>query len=339
MKTIIQILVIILLIITCAITGIFGYYLIKNDFSFKDEEIKVEQYKVYINETLIDTYSSLKDAINKSKEHENSKVIKENKVVWKYEKKISENSLNGYTVIDGEKNKIQFNNYNSAINHFKKLKSAYLYYSNDVLLYSTNFTKKQSHKIEVPMYYQKPQLPRGCEVTSLSMLLNYHKIYVDKMELAKNIEKDETPYEVLNGQIYSGNPNVGFVGNMYNINEHGYGVYMLPIFNLTKKYTNSAMNLTGTDLENLLYLVDRNRPVVIITNTSYKKLPQNNFVKWNTSQGEIFITYKEHSIIITGYDEKYIYFNDPLGYENKALKNDFEEAYIQMGKQAIALAK
>ena len=47
---------------------------------------------------------------------------------------------------------------------------------------------KEAAMIEdVPFIKQLPELPRGCEVTSLAMLLQYKGVQVDKMQLASEI--------------------------------------------------------------------------------------------------------------------------------------------------------
>lgn len=70
---------------------------------------------------------------------------------------------------------------------------------------------KEAAMIEdVPFIKQLPELPRGCEVTSLAMLLQYKGVQVDKMQLASEIHR--VPFEQ-NG--VRGNPYEGFVGNIY----------------------------------------------------------------------------------------------------------------------------
>lgn len=58
---------------------------------------------------------------------------------------------------------------------------------------------------------------------------------------------------------------------------------------------------------------------------------------WHTEDGPIEITYRQHSVLVTGYDQEYVYFNDPLNYYHKADIKHFEEAWVQMGKQAITI--
>ena len=193
--------------------------------------------------------------------------------------------------------------------------------------------------VDVPVISQLPELPRGCEVTSLAMLLKFKGIEIDKMELAKLIQKDPTPYQIIEGKVYFGNPNEGFVGNIYNLDEPGYGVYHKPIKELAESILpNQVVDLTGSDFSDLELSISKELPVWVIINSRYKPLPTNEFRVWDTSKGEVTITYREHSVVMTGYDKEYIYFNDPLtGEKNKkASKQNFISAWEQMGRQAIS---
>jgi len=190
-----------------------------------------------------------------------------------------------------------------------------------------------SIKLDVPLIMQmdQPLLYNGCEVTSLAMILNYSGVKVTKNELAENIKT--VPLTYSNGQ--KGNPNVGFVGDM--AHGPGLGVYNGPVFELTKKYVGDrAVNLTGKPFTDILKEVGQGRPVWIITTSSFA--PISVFQTWNTPQGKIKITFSEHSVAITGYDENYIYINDPYGEKNKKLNREsFIKAWEQMGKQAIVI--
>lgn len=199
-------------------------------------------------------------------------------------------------------------------------------------------TIKNNVLLEAPVIKQKPELPRGCEVTSLAMLLQHADLQVDKMTLAKQLKKDPTPYEKKNGIIYFGNPNDGFVGDMYSYNKPGLGVYHKPIQELAEQYLpGRIVNLTGKDFQELKRYLSNDLPVWVITNTTFKKLSASQFERWQTPSGPIDITYKEHSVLITGYDQDFIYLNDPLtGEKNKKTPiTDFVESWVQMGSQAI----
>ncbi|WP_442596396.1 C39 family peptidase [Neobacillus sp. D3-1R] len=188
--------------------------------------------------------------------------------------------------------------------------------------------------IKAPHIKQMPELPRGCEVTSLAMMLEHGGIKVNKMQLAKEVQK--VPYKK-NG-LY-GNPYDGFIGNMYTFNAPGLGVYHGPIQDLAEKYLqNRVVNLTGHDFSYVYQMLDQGQPVWVITNSWFKRLPSSQFITWQTSTGPLRITYREHSVLVTGYDSKYIYINDPLYPKaNRAVKKqDFIDSWNQMGKQAIS---
>ncbi|WLR49660.1 C39 family peptidase [Bacillus tianshenii] len=185
---------------------------------------------------------------------------------------------------------------------------------------------------------QMPELPRGCEVTSLTMLLRSAGVeYANKMQLAKEVKK--VPFRQ-NG--YRGNPYNGFVGNMYTFNQSGYGVYHGPIADLAEQYLpNQIKDLTGGAITDVYAAIDRGTPVWVITNTRFRKLPESQFYYWKTKDGTVKVTYREHSVLVTGYDDQYVYVNDPLYHQRnrKVNRANFEQAWVQMGSQAITYVK
>lgn len=201
------------------------------------------------------------------------------------------------------------------------------------------FKLKNEVTLHAPKLSQYPELPRGCEVTSLAMLLNYFEFDTTKLKLAEQVAKDTTPFKQEKNKTTFGNPHIGFVGSMYSLSKHGYGVYHEPIAELAKKYAGErVVDFSGGSFYEILESLNDNQPVWVIINTHYKKLPSHFFQKWETSSGPIWITLKEHSVLVTGYDDNYIYFNDPLaGITKKAPIREFHDAWVQMGKQAITI--
>jgi uncharacterized protein YvpB len=185
--------------------------------------------------------------------------------------------------------------------------------------------------LDVPFTAQMPELPRGCEVTSLALLLNHQGVDVSKMELAEKIKKSPLQYD---------DPNNGFVGDMYTYKNHGYGVYHEPIYELARDYLpEQALDLTGCAFEDLLYYLDRGQPVWVITNSRFRALPASEFITWQTPSGAVRVTYREHSVLVVGYDTDRIYFHDPLtGAYRQAPRRNFVAGWEQMGRQAVACA-
>lgn len=189
----------------------------------------------------------------------------------------------------------------------------------------------------VPFIQQLPELERGCEVTSLAMLLQSAGISVDKMTLAKEI-----PTVPFMDDEERGNPNDGFVGDIYTLDNSGYGVYHGPVYELAQQYLHErAVDLTGKDAKELYTYIDKGAPVWVITNTTFAPLNDDEFTTWKTNDGDVKITYSEHSVVIVGYDDQYVYINDPLadGPKTAVPRQNFEQAWEQMGSQAISYTK
>lgn len=189
--------------------------------------------------------------------------------------------------------------------------------------------------LSAPEIHQNPELPNGCEVTSLAMLLNYYDHNVDKMQLSKQMKHVSSFPE----HDFRGNPNVGFVGYM-SIANAGWCVFHGPVTDLAKKYDSRAVDYTGSSLRQVLIQVSRGKPVVVWISLNFR--PVNDMQTWKTQQGKVHVTPSSHCVLITGYDKQkqLVYVNDPLGGKNDAVPmQPFEQVYNQQGKQAVFINK
>lgn len=210
--------------------------------------------------------------------------------------------------------------------------SIYLFNKNKIDDKVDWMTMKQEQKLDVPLENQMPDLPNGCEVTSLSMLMNYYGIKVNKNELAENIQHVNF---FTDGGKYRGNPNQGFVGHM-SIANAGWCVYNGPLYNVARKYTTHIENITGSDFLSLLKLVSNGHPVLIITTTTFNRV--NDMQTWDTNTGKVNVTPSSHACVITGYSKpkKVIYVNNPYGYKNQPVNwKNLQASYNQQGRQAL----
>ncbi|MDF2557867.1 MAG: hypothetical protein K0R71_1695 [Bacillales bacterium] len=155
----------------------------------------------------------------------------------------------------------------------------------------------------VPMVQQRPELPTGCEITSVTMMLLYAGFKVDKCELAV-----EMPYD-------KSDPNKGFVGDPFK--KSGWTIYPSALKGVIKNRTNSYVNLTGCSNSDLEQHIQKSRPVAV----------------WGT-----FIGFKVHCMLLVGYDSENYYFNDPwTGRSAWPLdKATFNKHWEALGKLAVS---
>jgi uncharacterized protein YvpB len=198
-----------------------------------------------------------------------------------------------------------------------------------------NVLQTEKLVLDVPLLKQMdaPRLYNGCEVTSLAMLLQFEGLTVSKNDLANKITR--VPLKYQDGKY--GNPHVGFVGNMED--GPGLGVYHKPIFQLAQSYVNGrAEDLTKQAFSVVIEKLAAGSPVWVITTSSFT--PTSEFKTWTTPEGPVEVTFKMHSVVITGFDQDSLYINDPYGGKNKKVnKENFIKAWEQMGSQAIVINK
>ncbi|PAE25082.1 C39 family peptidase [Bacillus sp. 7894-2] len=202
---------------------------------------------------------------------------------------------------------------------------------------ATTGVKKRSVMIDVPLIRQNPELKYGCEVTSLTMVLQHAGVQVGKMDLYNAVKKDNDPLIRAKGDILKwGNPAEGFVGDMTGRNA-GYAVFDKPIEELVNKYLpGRAVNLTGRDFNAVLMHVSKGYPAVVWTTGDYR-LPDR-WESWMHSGKTIKTPLDLHAVVLVGYDDQFVFLNDPLSGKKqvKVSKERFISSWKALQSRAVS---
>ncbi|GKU82315.1 C39 family peptidase [Niallia sp. NCCP-28] len=205
------------------------------------------------------------------------------------------------------------------------------------IMHSSMIAANESILLNVPLVKQNPELRYGCEVTSLTMVLNYAGVQTSKMELYKKIKKDSDPLIKKQGNIVKwGDPAVGFVGDMTGRNA-GYAVFDKPMEDLVNVYLpNRAVNLTGKPFTHLENHVKKGFPVVVWTTGDYR-LPDR-WESWEHKEKTIKTPLDLHAVVLVGYNKNFVFLNDPLsGRKNvRVNKHQFIQSWHALKSRAIS---
>ena len=195
--------------------------------------------------------------------------------------------------------------------------------------------------LDVPLISQLPELKNGCEITSLAMMFRFASIDVDKMTLASKVIKDNTPlvYDNSGKIVYWGNPSKGFVGDITG-KKPGYSINPEPLRALMEEYIpNKSLILTDCEFSDIEKILVDNRPVIVWVTNDFKTPARE--AQWLSNGEVINANFSQHAVILTGFDEKNIYYNDPLSNtKNKSVdKTSFKNIWTMMGKKAVSYYK
>ena len=200
-------------------------------------------------------------------------------------------------------------------------------------------TTQKKVLLNVPIVHQMPELYNGCEVASITMLLQYAGIQVNKFDVAKKISKDDDLLiQNSSGDIlHWGNPNHGFVGSITGKGKKGYGVYNKPIQKVIEYYLpKRSINLTGKSFSHVENQIRKGKPVVVLVTTSFT--PPKKWDSWKHGKETIHGTMELHAVTVVGFDSKSVYVNDPYTGQRarKVNKESFIECWTSLGKQAVS---
>lgn len=197
-------------------------------------------------------------------------------------------------------------------------------------------TLPESHRINVEKLRQYPNMPTGCEITSLTCLLNYLGFSVTK-EVMADTYLDKVSYsEASNYTFYE-----KFIGDPYS---NGFGCYAPVILRAATEFLNDqnssleAVNISGSTKEEILLTIASGHPIVIWNSLNAMNVEET--LQWITPEGkEVYWTGLEHCMLLTGYDltEDTVYLCDPMrGYAEYNL-TQFFKVYNDMHQQAVTI--
>lgn len=208
----------------------------------------------------------------------------------------------------------------------------------------THFSRDEQ-ELDVPVVMQNPELPHGCEITSLTAVLNYYGLDVTKLEMADNYlpKKDIRTVEE---QRYGPNPAQAFAGNP---REKASGMYVFapPIVKAAeaviadKQVDLHVTNESDASQDEILQLVREGVPVVIWVTLDLSK-PKTNLAKGWIYEGET-VPHKAymnlHAVVLTGHLGDKVVVMDPLKGFVSYNVDQFFNSYRELGKQAVAVHK
>ena len=205
-----------------------------------------------------------------------------------------------------------------------------------------------SYSIEVDPILQNPELPTGCEVTTLTMLLHAVGFDVDKVQLVEGYLTCESEGKATFKEAFIGSP----------YDQAGYGCYAPVIVDTARKYL-SAQNsgrivkdLTGADFEDLLREVASNHPVAVWASVSLLDINEvyaytiYDYVESTSNGGttepkdlDVYWLENEHVFLLKGYDldRGVVIVNDSLNGEMEYPIERFKECYAQCYRQAVII--
>ena len=185
-----------------------------------------------------------------------------------------------------------------------------------------------------PVVLQRPELPTGCEITALTMVLNYYGYPVSKTTMASS-------YLPTVASGYTGNVDLDyyFCGNPYG---SGIGCGAGALVTAANSYLYSygstlrGIDLTGASSGDVLARVAGGQPAVTMVTIGMAQ--RKTAYGWSTPSGK-YVSWSEndHGVAVIGWDSSTVTVACPLFGIKTYTKAQFEYAYAARGNKAMIL--
>lgn len=195
--------------------------------------------------------------------------------------------------------------------------------------------------ITVPTVMQKPELPNGCEITSLTAVLNHYGYDVSKTTMSDKYLRKQN-FDRIDGKLYGADPFVAFAGEPRD-ERSGFYVYAPPIVEAADEYfsdigaleNHRTKDISGSSIDEIYEYLKDGVPVVIWTSIDQQPI-RFDYSWYLFDSGEFFKAATNlHAVVLTGYVDDKVHVMDPLEGQITYTKDIFFEGYFSLDSQAM----
>ncbi len=188
---------------------------------------------------------------------------------------------------------------------------------------------------------QMPELPNGCEITSLTMLLQWAGVPAEKTDLAQNWLPRE-PFGGTEEEPTGQNPEQAYAGDP--AQEGSWYCFEGPILDAANGYLDynhqawRAVSLTGISKGELNRMVRNGTPMAVWVTLDYGEPVLSTDFSWQLPDGSTYQPYRNlHCVVLEGMVRDEYRIADPLYGWQTVDRDQFWEAFSALGCRAVAL--
>lgn len=226
---------------------------------------------------------------------------------------------------------------------FKVAEEVYIHDSTSSPVVIETYVEREANRIGIPTVRQNPELPNGCEITTLTAVLTYHGIKTSKTKLADDYLPKET-FEFQEGKRIGPEPDQAYAGNPRNANA-GWYAFAGPIVEASKKIIDDkgsrliTENVSGSSREEILSYMDQNIPVIVWVTLDLS--PPITSGGWYIDGTDEFHSsfINLHTVVLDGWKDGEVTVMDPLKGLVTHPEDKFFESYEALGSQAVLVKR
>lgn len=204
------------------------------------------------------------------------------------------------------------------------------------------FMDRKEVNMPVSTIMQNPELPNGCEITSLTAVLNYYGYDVSKTEMSDRYLPKEK-FITKNNKMYGPSPYKAYAGEPRD--SGGYFAYAPPIVEAANKYfqtigeDNQAIDISGSSRDVIMGLVEKEIPVIIWVTLDLSEPKVNRSWYFNDTKEYFPAPSNLHVVVLDGYFDDKVRAMNPLKGQVTYNADAFFDSYQALGSHALIIKK